>query len=285
MVSNRFEGWYFKQQAKKAVIAFIPALHTENGKKSGSLQIVLPERSYYIQLPYEAMDADVSALTIKAGDSTFSPQGVELSIDTKDITAFGRLRFGQTTPPHGDIMGPYRFVPFMECRHHVFSMTHTVEGSLTVDGRLLDFSDGVGYIEGDSGRSFPKRYIWTHCNQPGAQPCSVMLSVADVRPFGREFIGIIGLVYYKGVELRLATYCGARLHLAQDGVVSVVQGDYTLRAQRLEDCAQTLRAPVSGQMLRLVKEGIACRARYTFKEKDNIIFDFISDMSSFEYEF
>lgn len=41
----------------------------------------------------------------------------------------------------------------MECRHSIFSLTHTVSGNLTVNGRVLGFTDGVGYLEGDKGRN------------------------------------------------------------------------------------------------------------------------------------
>ena len=46
--TNFFEGWYFKEQCKELTIAFIPEVsYDEKGNLSGSLQIVLPDRSYY----------------------------------------------------------------------------------------------------------------------------------------------------------------------------------------------------------------------------------------------
>ena len=30
--------------------------------------------------------------------------------------------------------------------------------------QTIDFTNGVGYIEGDSGTSFPESYVWVHCN-------------------------------------------------------------------------------------------------------------------------
>lgn len=293
---NRFEGWYFKQQSGQNMIAFIPAVHTDRrGNRSGSVQVITPDKSYYIEFPEEAITINRQSLVIRAGESTFSPKGIALNIQSDGISVTGNLQFGKMTPPNGDIMGPYKMVPFMECRHSVFSLTHTVLGSLTVNGRLLDFSDGVGYMEGDRGSSFPKRYVWTQCNwfdeklsdinRPGIEACSLMLSAAEVKPLGRAFMGIIGFVYYKGREIRIATYHGAKVLSIGSGAVTVQQGDYTLTAQLLDSSDQSLRAPTSGEMVRLIKESLSCRARYIFSEKNKILFDFISDNASFEYEY
>ena len=54
------------------------------------------------------------------------------------------------------IMGWYSFVPFMECKHGVVSMFHSLKGGLQIGDRYVDFNDGTGYIEKDWGRSFPE---------------------------------------------------------------------------------------------------------------------------------
>jgi hypothetical protein len=302
-MSGCFEGWYFKQQSHNGdqMIAFIPAVHTDgSGHKSGSVQVVTPEKSWTVILDRPPVSHLKPALSVKAGGNMFSAQELRVDIRQPDLTVSGSLRFGPLIPPGGDIMGPYRFVPLMECRHSVFSLRHTVAGSLTLNGRNLDFTDGTGYIEGDRGRSFPKRYVWTQCaweedGEAGKSPCSLMLSVADVRPFGLPFTGIIGFVYFGGIEHRIATYRGAKILSAGNGAVSVRQGDDMLTVQLLDGgvqkqdgvCreAQVLRAPVSGEMKRLIRESLACRARYTFSVKERVLFDHITERASFEYEY
>lgn len=290
-----FEGWYFKQQAPGAgpMLAVIPAVHMDgSGRRTGSVQIVAPDRAWCVKLPEAPVYTRRPVLTVKAGGSYLSARGLVLDVRQRDITLTGELRFGPLTKPRGDIMGPYRFVPFMECRHSVFSVAHTVRGSLTLNGQLLDFNGGCGYIEGDRGQSFPNKYAWTQAAWPDAgRPdgvgCSVMLSAAEVRPFGMPFMGIIGVVYFQGVQHRLATYRGAKLVSAGAGHLSVRQGDYVLTAQLLEedaDARQSLRAPVSGNMVRVVRERLRCRARYTFSVKDRVLFDNVTENASFEYE-
>jgi tocopherol cyclase len=40
------------------------------------------------------------------------------------------------------IMGPFSFMPFMECYHGILSMDHSIKGSLTIDGEEIDFNNG-----------------------------------------------------------------------------------------------------------------------------------------------
>ena len=70
-------------------------------------------------------------------------------------------------------------------------MLHSVSGSIWVNGREYSFEDGRGYWEGDRGRSFPKKYVWTQCSFPDG---SLMLSAADIPLAGIHFTGVIGNV-------------------------------------------------------------------------------------------
>jgi tocopherol cyclase len=283
---NFFEGWYFKQQAGNDIAAFIPAVHTPSGgKPSASLQIVTQDAAYQAELPVESLKADRRGLAISTGKNVFSKTGLALDIETPDVSVKGRLIYGQLRRLKYDIMGPFKFVPFMECRHSIFSMTHSVSGSIAINGKLLDFNDGTGYIEGDRGVSFPKRYVWTQCSWFDAGPCSLMLSAADIPMAGRRFTGIIGAVYWHGREYRLATYCGARVSALGGGALSVRQGRYTLEAKLLKANEVSLRAPVSGHMKRLIKESLACTASYQFMEDQHVLFDFTADNAGFEYEY
>jgi tocopherol cyclase len=286
LLPNCFEGWYFKQQAGNDIAAFIPAIHTSSGgRHSGSLQIVTQNVAYQAELPVESLKAHRGGLVIRAGKNVFSNTGIELDIDTPEVTAKGRLIYGSLHRLKYGIMGPFEFVPFMECRHSVFSMTHSVSGNVVINGAPLNFTNGTGYIEGDRGSSFPKRYIWTQCNWFDAGPCSLMLSAADIPMAGRCFTGIIGAVYWHGREYRLATYCGAKIAAVGGGALSVRQGRYTLTAQLLKANEVALRAPVSGHMKRLIKESLACTASYKFTEDQHVLFDFTAGNAGFEYEY
>jgi hypothetical protein len=131
-------------------------------------------------------------------------------------------------------MGPYRFVPAMQCRHGVLSNAHRVEGAMQVQGRTLEFHGGLGYCETDRGSSFPRRYLWTQCSWDQENPCSVMISAAHVPLLGGSITGCIGLVYFGGREYRLATYGGVKIVKWDASSIILKQKDYLLEAEVLE---------------------------------------------------
>ena len=140
------------------------------------------------------------------GQNIFCEKGLRLAVDEPGLRAAGEMRFGPLSPPAYDVMGPFCAVPFMQCRHRVASVAHSLSGRLEVNGRVFDFDGGRGYIEGDRGRSFPAGYLWTQCLFEGG---SLMLAVADVPLGPATFRGVIALVRLEGREWRLASYLGA----------------------------------------------------------------------------
>ncbi len=283
-MQSYFEGLYFKQQNKGETVALIPALHIDSrGTKSASIQIITNQEAY--NLPCSGRDIALNRRKnqVVVGKNRFSPSGIALDVDTPQVKAHGTLCFEGITPLSYDIMGPFAMVPFMECRHKVVSVRHRVEGELIVNNRRYAFHDGIGYIEGDRGHSFPSQYLWTQCASQ-TPSCSVMLSVAEIPMLVGRFTGVIGVVKMGNREYRLATYLGATVQV--DNQMAVVrQGRYTLTAQLLQACDHKLRAPVGGEMTRLIRESAACLAHYRFTRGDEVLLDFVSDQAGFEYEY
>lgn len=278
--NSYFCGWYFRCQSQSRTVALIPAIHIAGGKRTGSIQIISDSGCWNAALP----DGSVSAKTPCAalGESIFQEDRLCLSLHDRAIDAEGELRFGSFTPLRYDIMGPFCYVPFMECRHSVFSMRHRVSGHLRVNGTDYRFENDNGYIEGDRGSSFPRQYAWTQCFLDGG---SLMLSVAEI-PFGPvRFTGIIGAVCLGGREHRLATYLGAQVIKCAGGELVIRQGDLTLTAALLDKNASELRAPENGAMTRLIRENAACRARYELMKGRKKLLSAEVDNAAFEYEY
>ena len=275
-----FCGWYIKCQNGTQTVAFIAAYHISNNVKSSSLQIITDDGAWNAEYPYEAFRMDKNGVTI--GPNVFTKQGCHLDVRMPELTVRGKLSFGAFTPIAYDIMGPFKYVPFMECRHSVFSMKHSVDGELTINGEAFRFENGVCYIEGDRGRSFPKDYVWTQCCFPEG---SIMLSVADIPFCGIHFTGVISAIHHRGREYRLGTYLGARAVKIRDGEVVIRQGRKKLTVRRLEDRGKPLAAPVGGNMTRTIRESAACRTYYHYQENGATVFEFTSDMAAFEYEY
>ena len=85
-------------------------------------------------------------------------------------------------------------------------------------------------------------------------------------------------------EYRLATYSGARAEFPARDEIIIRQGGYTLRAKLLGGASHTLSAPQFGKMSRMIREGIAVSAEYSFCCEGRTICAFSSDRASFEYE-
>ena len=279
---NYFCGWYFKCQSQSQTLALIPAIHISQGKCSCSIQLIsnteiwnVPIHSCHVKMrkdfPYAIL-----------GDNIFSGKEIHLNLKTDNLSASGHIQFGIPSRIRYDIMGPFRYVPFMECRHSIFSMRHNVNGKLCINGTDYNFENAVGYIEGDRGYSFPKHYAWTQCC---FQNGSLMLSVAEV-PLGPvQFTGVIGIIQINGKEYRIASYLGARVIKNQNGYITVRQGSMTFTAVLMEKTVLPLSAPVEGSMSRTIRENAACRARYNFSCGNHTILNFETRKASFEYEY
>ena len=281
-MDNFFCGWYFRCQSETQTIALIPAAHMANGTVSGSLQIISDTESRMIPFKQNETRVERDQPSAVLGQSVFRREGIWLNLRAEGITAEGALHFGKPSPLQYDIMGPFRYVPFMECRHSVASMFHTVNGRVNINGKEYCFQTGNGYIEGDRGHSFPRQYMWTQCFFPGG---SLMLSAAEIQLRPLRFMGIIGVVRFREKEYRLATYLGARALRIRDGQITVRQGPLSLTAELLEKQSFLLKAPACGAMTRNIRENAACRAQYRFGIGNKTLFSFETSRAAFEYEF
>lgn len=245
------------------------------------IQVITQEDSYHTDYPLSAYRKDKH---LQIGDNIFSLNGISLSIHHKNIEITGHLRYDEITPIGGDIMGPFRLFP-MQCRHTIVSMNHQLKGSVFLNGKEIDFTGGKGYIEGDSGRSFPKSYTWIHCNDFD-QNCSIMASVAHIPFFFLRFWGCICVVCLNGVEYRLATYHRARILHRDARQLVLAQKDLTLRILFLQPhSGHTLVAPIKGKMARIIREVPSSPAYFEFRQGNRILFQAKSLFASYENVF
>lgn len=183
-----FEGWYLKHQKGSKTIALIPAFHIDNkGKRTASIQIVTNDNSHSIYFKKGRFKVNPNLFCVKVGDNVFSEKGISVNIKTKGIAVKGKLKYSSLTLLESDIMGPFQYIPFMQCNHGVLSLTHRLKGTLIINGESYDFTGGTGYIETDWGRSFPDSYVWTQCNWNDKNDNSIMVSIAEIPFLGCKF--------------------------------------------------------------------------------------------------
>ena len=270
MFAKHFEGWYFKHYKDGETIAFIPG----RAKNGAFVQFIENEGAR----SFDVTDFRVEHGVIYADDCVFSGSGIV--IDLPGIK--GKLSYGPLTPLKSDIMGPFRYFP-MECRHGVISMRHEINGSLTVDGKEKRFDGGIGYIEKDSGISFPKEYLWLQCSCR-RQKCSLMLSIAAIPFAGLHFTGCICAVVFGGREYRFATYRGVRILAAGPGHICLSQNGLLLEADvRCPETGHPLRSPVLGEMTGVVRESNKAKVHARLWDSGRLVMNMTFANAGYEY--
>lgn len=275
-----FYGWYMKCQSDKDTFCVIPAVHKGRKGKTCSIQVIVNDSVFNVDFAGDKFIQSGDRIII--GDNIFCRPGIKLALKEAGLSLNGMLRFKNPAPLCYDIMGPFKAVPFMECRHMVFSMQTEVYGKLCINGKEYVFNNAKGYWEGDKGCSFPKRYIWSHCFFDEG---SIMFSVADIPMFGINFTGVIGVIRWRNKEYRLATYLGAKAVVICNGRIRIVQGNLELDVILCKKGGKPLNAPLNGCMTRVIHENTHGSAFFGFKKKGKTLFAFETDRAAFEYEF
>jgi len=274
-----FDGTYFKHQKGENTISLIAGISKND---HAFIQIITNRDSYYIKYP---LSDHVLGREIKIGDNSFSEAGVKINIAEETISLYGEIKYNKLTPLRYDIMGPFKYLP-MQCRHKISSLHHKLSGSLILNGETIDFTEGTGYIEGDSGTSFPKNYVWIQCNDFREKAC-ITASVADVPFMGTNFRGCICVVYLNNIEYRLATYLGVKILAYSEKQIILKQGNLLLEIE-IDENANTeagykLMAPEKGEMKREIRERIMCGAGFKFMKDGKVLLARHSGKASFEY--
>ena len=275
-----FCGWYYRCQSNKQTMAIIPSVHKTKDSAFCTIQAITDTLAFHVQFPFDDLGEDDNQIRIS--NNRFGKSGLSLDIHTPEFHVAGSVHFGAFTPIKYDIMGPFQYNPFIQCRHSVYSMHHRVDGEIRINGVPYIFQNAVGYVEGDRGRSFPKEYAWTQCSFPDGV---LLLSVADI-PLGRfHFTGVIGVVLLHGKEYRIATYLGAKAVKIKDGEIVVRQGRFCLTVKRLGLPGHPLQAPVGGARTQTIHEYPACKVYYRFTDVDVTLLELEAPNAAFEYEY
>lgn len=202
---NYFEGWYYKIVDKNQQYSFalIPGIAYDKEKNGHAFVQVIDSVSYstdYFRFDINEFHYLEDKLEISVEKNLFKKDGLSVNLGSNKSSIKGSLEFIdiQSFPKtllRPNIMGPFSFVPNMECYHGVVNIHHKIKGSLAINGKLVDFTDGYGYIEKDWGRSFPKWYVWMQSNHFEKNDASLMFSIAKIPWLKRHFTGFISFFY------------------------------------------------------------------------------------------
>ena len=173
-------------------------------------------------------------------------------------------------------MGPYAFVPFMECYHGVVSFGHGLSGSLTLGDQTWDMAGGRGYIEKDWGKGFPAGYLWMHSNHFSHPGTSIMASIALVPWLRGVFRGVLIGLKHQGQLYTFATYNRSRTKYigVDDKRVrwTVVRGDkYRIDITAERATGALLHAPIRTEMHKRVEETLNAVLRVRLTAPDGVV--------------
>lgn len=286
-----FEGWYFKNTGNDFSISFIPGIHIENTKKCAFIQIITNSSSYYISYPFNEFKFSDNPFSISIGNNFFSLDKIKIDIQDINVNISGELYYNNHTKINTNtfspnIMGPFSFIPFMECNHAILSMKHEITGFITINNKEYNFNNSIGYIEKDYGCSFPTSYIWAQSNNFKNQNASFFLSIATIPLSLFSFRGFICSLIVDNKEYRFATYNGSKIikyNISQDNFnIKLKNKDYLLHIYSNNQNSFSLKAPRCGSMEKEIYESIDSNIYVCLSKNDNILFEDTSKNSGLE---
>ena len=288
---NYFEGYYCKVvDAELGVaVAFIPGLsYDAQGEGHAFVQVLdgVAGTAEYHRYPISEFSAGNTGFELCVGPHVFSDAGCHVRLPGYKID-FG---FRQNRPwPRRwyspGAMGPFSFVPAMECRHGVVSLHHQVVGKL--NNQTLS-PQAVGYIEKDWGRSFPRSWVWLQSSHLDGETesCCLMVSSGRVPWLTGAFEGFIAALLLRGKLYRFTTYLGSRMTTSfSESSVRLV---FRTRNSELRIVAHyapgvDLVSPVpSDGMHGRVNESLCAHAEVRFTKRGEVLLDTTARWMGFE---
>lgn len=276
---NYFEGWYFKviSADERHAYAFIPGIAMDTaGNKHSFIQVLDGKKktAVYHKFSATAFIPAPKKFHLTVENNLFSANSV--SLDLPQIN--GHLQFsgnvGWPKPWYSPgIMGPFSFVPFMECYHGIVSMDHSISGSLHIGENEIDFTNGRGYMEKDWGHSFPSAYFWMQSNHFSEPGISLKCSVAKIPWVRSSFVGFIAGVWLRDRLIRFTTYNRTVLKksFADERIVEIVleNKNYLLEILALRDTSTELASPIRGFMEGRIEESMTTILEVKLTDKKN----------------
>lgn len=289
--SNYFEGWYYKLVStdSSSTIALIPGISKNDDDPHAFIQVFISSnkpketlQTYYLRFKLEEFSYQDDPFMIQIAETKFALDHLTIDLSNLDFHLEGELKLSNLTPLKStlfmpNIMGPFSYIPKMECSHGVVSMTHNLHGVLKYNNQEILFDQAKGYIEKDWGSSFPKEYVWMQSNHFQNPQTSFMFSYASIPFLKHEFDGLICILYYQNKEYRFSTYQRVKVQEEQlkehQAYYKIKQGKYTLEIFGEANKGVLLKSPSKGQMINQIKEGLSGKITIKFYQNKELLFE------------
>ncbi len=279
---NYFEGWYFKlvDASEKHILAVIPgiALGETEEDSHAFIQLLNGNTGNFCYYTFSIDDFIPSAtkFEVTIGNNDFSVDSLKLDLTNTNHRIRGELRFEKVVPYPKKLLSPGfmgwgSFIPFMQCKHGMVSMNHTLQGALEIDGEQIAFDGGKGYIEKDWGHSFPGSYIWMQSNHFTNDDVSFMLALARIPWLHFTITGFGAVLWYNGQFHTFATHTGAKITHYEKGDtwvrITIEDKRFALSVEGIQDTVWELKSPARGTMTESIFESLTSTLTVQFYEK------------------
>ncbi len=158
-----FEGWYFKNTNSENSIAFIPGINVTENDKKAFIQVITDEMSYFINYDINHFKYSFSPFAIQIEKNFFSKEKVYIDINDceQNVAIHGELIYShnkniETNILNPNIMGPFSYIPFMECNHAILNMKNSINGVISFNNKKMFFDNGIRLYRKRLGSVFSK---------------------------------------------------------------------------------------------------------------------------------
>lgn len=264
-----FEGWYYKVTNDTYSLAVIFGINKNTIDDHGFIQTLdtISGKEQYLRFPLHEVHITNDPFHIQMGENHFYNDALILDIK-QPISINMHVRLGdfhylKSTAFAPTIMGPFTYIPHMECVHTIYSLYHKIVGKIEINKQELSVYDAIGYIEKDRGTSFPTTYFWLQSNHFDEQDkASLFLSIASIPLPVLDFTGIIMVLMFGDQQLRIGSYYGAKVKVIkkiknQGYKIIMEQGKYRICIKVYMGKIFVLSAPSMGEMKHKVYETLS----------------------------
>lgn len=278
-LNNYFEGWYFKFVDNKTerVFAVIPGISKNIGDPHSFIQIndSIGITEYFRFNIDDIKFSESTKLEITIQKNFFSMDRVILNLPNVKAD----LNLTNNTPYNGiwpNIMGPFSYIPFMQCYHGLVTLNSRIDGEINVNNEITSFDNGKGYIEKDWGSGFPKEWIWLQGNSFKEEKTSVMLSLAHIPWVGRYFPGFLGFINIDNKTHYFSTYNNSKIEkiiIGEYVEIQIKKRQFQLNIIVTSSKSGILKAPINGSMDRSIRESVNATIDVQFFKSGKTIYE------------
>lgn len=160
---NYFEGWYFKNTNGNEGISFIPGINIDSKNKKAFIQVITNDKSYFVDYDIEQFEYKNNPFYIRVGNSFFSREFIEINIEDEkeSLNIKGRIIYSNCKNIkknfyNPNIMGPFSYIPNMECNHAILCMKSSATGLIAINNKEINLNNGVRIYRKRLGIFFSK---------------------------------------------------------------------------------------------------------------------------------